>query len=216
MSASTTTKDSLRAMLEQAKERYLAQHADLVNAYKADHPEATTVDILQYIEANTESPADGGGVSLNCLFILFVGLLLIVAVRIQYNVAVEQLFISSLFSSLNPSIEIDLLIKDLPISLDERHCRWPSHFERTLHQNDHEYQPFIDSVEERCEFTSSSINRKLLYLHEHWSRGLSQHSVNLTVLTRWIFKERFQSGLFFSTPIFSILLESQKTSQVEM
>lgn len=190
MSASDSTKDSLRSMMEQAKEQYLAKHADLVTAYKAEHPSATTMEILQHIEANTEHPVDGGGLSLNCLFLLFVGLMLIVAVRIQYNIALEQWFISSLFSSLNPSIDIDLLIIDLPITATSNQCSLQSVFsvnQKTL--------KLIESVEEHCEFRASSIDRKLLWLYEYQSRSLRQHSTNLTVLARWVFAQRFQLGL---------------------
>eukprot|EP01083_Nonionella_stella_P172531 592395_1 len=173
-----SNKDKLKSMMDQAKNEYLEKHKDLVDEFVKTNPNANTLDILNHIGKVTQTESnDGGGVSLNCLFLLFIGLLMVMVLRVQYNLYVEELFISSLFFSLNPSIDIALLLNDLPFKLDK--CSPPSYAAAN--------KKWMQKNIEYCDFVSTSINRKLLYIYEYSSTQYKQHSTDLYTFTQWIF-----------------------------
>merc|ERR1712228_442779 len=117
-------------------------------------------------------------------FILFISLILIIVLRIQYNFFVEDLIISSLFYSLNPSIDIHLLLKDLPLKISK--CKYPNYLIKNQANKE-----WMSHNLEYCDFLSMSINRKLLYIYEYSSNSYKQHSDSLHSLTHWILTEHF-------------------------
>eukprot|EP01084_Bolivina_argentea_P275918 470648_1 len=178
------SKEQLKSLMSKAKNEYLAQHQDVVNEYLKTNPNANTLDILNHIRMTVETNDTGPGISLNCLFFLVVGIIVIIALRIQYNIYVEEFLISSLFFSLNPSINIDLLLNDLTLKIDK--CELPKYIIKNK-----DNKKWINNNIEYCDLISMSVNRKLLYMYEYSSNNYKQNNNNLYTFIQWILNERF-------------------------
>jgi len=188
-------KQKLKKLIEKAKDEYLAEHAEIVRQYLAEHPEAGTLEVLGHIQRVTASDTVDNGISLNCLFTLFIAVLVIVVLRVQYDMYVEELLLSSMFFSLNPSIDIDLLLRDLPWRIPE--CTPPHYYSwqdtTTTTTASAESEAWMKRNLEYCDFLAMSINRKLLYLNEYAPHSFAQHSDNSSHgMLQWIMREHFQ------------------------